>query len=627
MRHPNKTENIFENELKEEYEKNLSIISCLKDFEIILDKNYTIPIKITIQDKFVVFKLIKNNIEYIEETLLEDKPFESICLKIFKLLFLEEGNLNYDNIKEKANDFQLILKRLKNQNNQDEEQIYIDKVIEMRNEWKQFFKLNYIKYGGLSLLIAVALKYAKTIVEISDFIIYVLHKKHINSFEVKFNLNKLINISEDKIVKNFIKLFKDETEYFYLDFKNDKIEKKLLSPEITLNAINKQEIKKENPSNKRKRKKENKKKKKYQEKDNIIGDNETKKIEEKKEEDNTIKNNESEIVEEEKEEDKSSEDKKSEKEEVKEIQPNENKESEKRKEEQKESKLQKNNNKTELNKKVENSEFMGKEKKEINEESKEITQEKILAKLSILEKEIENQKNMNIRLNNKIENQKNELNKTIESQKKEIESQKKEIGSQKKEIERQKKEIENIKNSSKLESKKMKKKLFTMKGELEKVETDINLIKSRGALKTFIDFFYKGYKLEGEIFYEDKFSKIAEVLNKYNDIQKNDIEIVNKLRILLRESALKLSLGNFEAHNIDKSKPILSQLFKLIDPNDNYDKVEERLKTINADKVMLNSIKSKETYYKKSAKKTLNEIQNKIFNEVTPEKLDSIFIK
>ena len=241
---------------------------------------------------------------------------------------------------------------------------------------------------------------------------------------------------------------------------------------------------------------------------------------------------------------------------------------------------------------------MGKEKKEINEESKEITQEKILAKLSILEKEIENQKNMNIKLNNKIENQKNELNKTIESQNKQIESQNKQIESrnkqiesQNKKIESQKKEIEKIKSSIKLESKNMKNKLFTMKGELEKVVTDINLIKSRGALKTFIDFFYKGYNLEGAILYEEKFSKIAAVLNKYNDIQKNDIEIVNKLRILLKESALKLSLGNFEAHNIDKSKPILSQLFKLIDLNNNYDKVAERLKTIHADTIMLDSLK------------------------------------
>jgi len=70
---------------------------------------------------------------------------------------------------------------------------------------------------------------------------------------------------------------------------------------------------------------------------------------------------------------------------------------------------------------------MGKEKKDINEETKEISQENLLAKLNILEKEIENQKSVNIRLNNKIENKENELNKTIESQKKEIEKIKKTV--------------------------------------------------------------------------------------------------------------------------------------------------------------------------------------------------------
>ena len=600
---PNETENIFENKLEEEYEKNLLIISCLKDFENILDKNYTIPMKITIQDKFVVFKLIKNNIEYIEEVLLEDKPFESICLKIFNLLFLEEENLNYDNIEEKINDFQLILKHLKNQYNQEEEQNFISKVIENRNikEWKKFLKLNYINFGNLAILIAVALKYAKTIVKVSEILIYILQKKHMNSFEVKFNLNNLINIPEDEVVNNFIDLFKHDTEYFYLDFIKGKIEKKLLSPEITFNDINNNQIKNENPSNKKKKKRKKKNKEKYQEKDNSIKNKESQIIEKEKEEGNNININESEIIEEDNEEKKSSKDFKLENEEHEEIQPNENKESEKGKEEHKESDPKK-NNENELKKKDknsgENSVFMGKEKKDINEETKEISQENLLAKLSILEKEIENQKAMNLRLNNEIENQKIvnlRLNNEIENQKSvnirlnnKIENKENELN---KTIESQKKEIEKIKKNSKLESKNMKSKLFTMKGELEKVVTDISLIKSRGALKTFIDFFYRGYNLQGAQRYEAKFSEIATKLNQYNDIKKNDIEIVNMLRILLKESALKLSLGNFEAHNIDKSKPILSQLFKLIDPKGNYDEVEARLKAIGGNTIILNSNK------------------------------------
>ena len=112
-----------------------------------------------------------------------------------------------------------------------------------------------------------------------------------------------------------------------------------------------------------------------------------------------------------------------------------------------------------------------------------------------------------------------------------------------------------------------------MKSQLEKVVIDNNLIKSRGVWKAFIDFFYKGYRLQGAKSYGWKFSQIAERLNQYNAIHKNDIEIINKLRILLKESALNLNLFNFEVHNIDKSKFILPQLFEIIEPDGNCDKI------------------------------------------------------
>ena len=47
------------------------------------------------------------------------------------------------------------------------------------------------------------------------------------------------------------------------------------------------------------------------------------------------------------------------------------------------------------------------------------------------------------------------------------------------------------------------------------------------------------------------------------------------LRHLLINSVKKLRAGNLDAHNIDKEKPILPQLFKIIDPEGNYKKVEE----------------------------------------------------
>ena len=107
MSNINKDEYIFESELKAEYEKNNKIISCLKDFENIIKKNTNLPIKIAEFNENEVFNMIHKEVKYIEDELLKEKPFELICLKLFKLLFLPHENLDYDNLDEKSNDFQL----------------------------------------------------------------------------------------------------------------------------------------------------------------------------------------------------------------------------------------------------------------------------------------------------------------------------------------------------------------------------------------------------------------------------------------------------------------------------------------------------------------------------------------
>ena len=98
--------------------------------------------------------------------------------------------------------------------------------------------------------------------------------------------------------------------------------------------------------------------------------------------------------------------------------------------------------------------------------------------------------------------------------------------------------------------------MLTVKNELNKVQFDLNLIKSRGAIKTFIDYFYSGFNLKGAILYEEKFTQIAQELNKYNNIHTDDIDTVNKIRILLRESVAKLKDTKLNAHTFDKSKKL-----------------------------------------------------------------------
>ena len=262
MNNINKEDIIFE---KEEYNRLLKLISCLKNFQNIININANLSIEITNNNKNEIFNIIQKNLKFIEDELLKENPFELICLKLFKLLFLYKDSLNYDDFDEKIQDYQLVLKLLKNQLDIKEKKDYIYKVMQMKNidEWKRLLRLNYITNTDLEILIVIMLKFSKSVVEISDFLILILKKKHENNFEVKFDLTNLIDIPEKTIAINFLELFKDNTEYFYLDFINGKIEKKFLSPEKTSIAINKsQSGNSESKQRKKKKRKKNKEKEK-----------------------------------------------------------------------------------------------------------------------------------------------------------------------------------------------------------------------------------------------------------------------------------------------------------------------------------------------------------------------------
>ena len=105
-------------------------------------------------------------------------------------------------------------------------------------------------------------------------------------------------------------------------------------------------------------------------------------------------------------------------------------------------------------------------------------------------------------------------------------------------------------------------------------------------------------------------------MNKYNDARTDDIDTVNKIRVLLKESVVKLQQSNLNAHIIDKSKPILVQLYKLVDPSNNYDIVIQKLESINADNIMTDSIKNKENFYQDFNYDILKEKEQKTFDRI-----------
>ena len=533
---------------KEAYDKNIKIISCLKELKSIIDENSDEPLEINMEDKYMTEIIIKNTIEYIQESVPENNYYYLICLRLFRLLFLPYENLNYDDLDEKINDYQLFLKYLKNQLDAEEKEKYINKEIKIINieGWRRLLRSNYVKDRDLDIIIVMALKFSKSVVEISDLLILILKNKYETNFEVKFDLIKLKDIPEITIAQNFNEIFKNSIEYFYLDFENDKIVKKLLSPEETSMAINQieNEHSESEPKKKKKKHKKKSKKKNENEKEGKLSQNITEESQNEQDAKNTTTSPKDEKLDHESEKKQNESGEKEEAKENIEKRNQENLSSENNiefEEISQQSKLTNNKDENENSLK----EIMNNFQKEIQEQKNQLNQ-----KIETLKHKIENQDQLINCQNKENEEQKNKLNQKIERLELKIENQAQLIKSQNQENAEQK----NINNQFKEKIKKLNKDMLTVKNELNKVQFDLNLIKSRGAIKTFIDYFYRGFNLKGAILYEEKFTQIAQELNKYNNIHTDDIDTVNKIRILLRESVEKLKDSNLNGHTFDKSK-------------------------------------------------------------------------
>ena len=483
-------------ELLEELEKNRKIVECLNELELIIDKDFCKPIEISERDIFCVFNLIKIKIEYIKNSLLIEKSLKAICVKIFEFLFLFPNAINHSDLNEKILAFQLILKTLKGEAQVEDNRQFVRKIIKQKPEWSKLIRTNFISLGELGIVIATVLKYSKTNEKIIEILLDIMKIKHSSDFKILFDIKDLKDMDDAQIAQNFYELINHETEYFYLIYENGKIEKRYTDPVQTLDEINEEDKKKSKFQQEDKEKKDNKKK------DKKGGKDKGKKI-------NKSKN---------KKEDKDK----------KEI----------KKEGKTELELPK---REEGNKALENIENINQEINDINGDTKErLLSSDIKTEINEIKSTAENDVSMRINtLENEIQRQKEEivkLKEEIEKQK-EINKKQKEINEKQKEInekqneenerfieenakqnvenERLKEEIKRITDSNISNKKKIEKRIYSIKEQLGKVQTDLDLIKSRGAIKVFIEFFSRGFEIQ-EKYNETKVNKILFKLNKYN---------------------------------------------------------------------------------------------------------------
>jgi hypothetical protein len=415
-------------------------------------------------------------------------------------------------------------------------------------------------FGFVAFIFSVFLDFAKSNRQIIEILLDLLRLMHKYDFKVNFDVNNINDFNEANAAEDFLKLFNDKTEFFYLNYENRHIVKKLLAPDETMEALNELPDDGSIPQKKKKKKK-------------------NKKAEKKNEEKTEDKKNDGEY-----------------------------------------------DSVSKINNIDEEAELEKEDKKEDNQykiEMKEIKTNKeddILIRLNAMEEEIKRLNSENEKL--KKENLVSKLN--AQKMQKEIDAGKLNYQKMKKEMDANSQKMQKEIDAGKLNSQKMKKKLHEVEDQLDRVKTDLNLIKSRGAIKIFIDFFYKGMDFKDKPKYPIKVKRLLAKLNNYYK-NENDTEIVTMVKNLLKNSAIKLRLGNIEAHNLDKTKPLFAQLFRIIDPDGNYVKVERRLNYIKADNIIKNILEVREDYYFNKAKK--EEKEKAVSSEISPETIYSIFVK
>ena len=167
------------------------------------------------------------------------------------------------------------------------------------------------------------------------------------------------------------------------------------------------------------------------------------------------------------------------------------------------------------------------------------------------------------------------------------------------------------------------KELSNTKFKLSRVEDKVNLIQSRDAIKAFIDFFYQGLNCSEPISNEERVKLIVKKLNNKQNIGKIDSSLLSMINNLLHNCDEKLKLGNDFSHKLDKTEDVLNQIFKIIDPNNAFDKVKDKLIKVKAHDIISKLINVRESSYFNKSK--LFEEEKAIYKSM-PKQLNSMLM-
>ena len=563
-----KVEKELREKWQEEFQDKSKIISLLNTFGNTVNKNCK-PLEYSKEDDFVLFKLAKERLRYIQDFSEDnsENSIEHLSCFAFRALFFGTDDFKLENVDEHIKQFQVIIDCLSKIENKDQTNLFnslIDKIDEkykgnVLSLFKELFPKNFFIFIGLLIL-----------TNESNLFLEVLFRQIQNSFDVKYDfeyedisklpLEQAINDLCEIMInseKNLIHLKLDEGHFQSYSFNNDEILE-------VLDSLNDEQKEK---------------------KDRI------KSIIEKKKKKVTSKG------------------KKQSLNKINEKLPSQNVEKGER------SINEKNNNAIELNLNINNENsnincerqiVIQKEddKQEQKEDDKQKKQEDDEQSIMNEMKKIKNKlKNMEMSISNneqKIKSLEESNQKLEESNQKLVESNQK--------LEKSNKKLEKSNQKLKKNIEQLKLDSTNFSNKVDKLESQLDTIKMRDGIKAFIDYIFASLKLAAKIGYESKIYMIYITLNKkskdYNQ------HLIKNIKFILYTVFKKLNIGNEFAHNVDLNSSIVDQMFELIKDNDNEEKLKEtkiEFQKTNMDRVIKKLIQVRKENYNKPIEVRENE--------------------
>ena len=598
----------FEKQIKKEKE----IVNLFNSLREAIFKDYFVKLEIHEDEKLVIFELVTRCLDYLEQTVNENENYDSLfAINVFKALFIDKNTFKMDDLDQKKDCFNLVLKSFSDKGLTDaEEQKIIEgiKKHDIFDEISKDFEENYYYVYCLSLIF----EYSASKLFFLDTFISFMKKMYKDEKDIELDIKKDKNISDselDRIAPNdLLKSLQDiyyyEENYYELYINENQLQKRDISLDELLKKIN------ENPKPVVKSKKRKKKTKKV--KGNLLENQiqegnkvqEENKIQEgnkiQEENKNVIKRVENFII-------------------INSVKNKNQEDAQKIKENQKS--LQKNDK---IEAKIQN---VGNYSKESSFQEQ---YDKLSSKLNELMSKIDELSEENEMKTNKINeltSQINVLNKNDEIKTNKINELTSQINVLNKndeiktnkinELDKNDKNKENQIKEMKANIKKSKTIIKNTKNNFEKltkdsikIENELKSIKLRDVFRNIIDLFCKAYQISLDYNYITKFVEIKIKISKQPIKEDEKINLIN----FFEKIYFKYQFGNKNAHTIDLSQSIIDQVFAYIDPKNELGNVK-----IKFDKGNMNSL------LKKNAFNRLNNFNDKIKFQKEEEKIfDSV---